>query len=287
MATKFEKHLDTAQESLLSFLQTLVGQAVTLDVKLGQPVDQAAVFGEAEPYVKLVYASESEGFAVLLDQGWVGILAEGMLGMSMGIEDEGAVDLITEMGGQGYGSIRNALSGAGVVLPDVMFKVVKPGEAISPSDIPLDLIRIEANATVNGTALTAIVAVPFAQDEALPPPPDPVMPGERVEVSPAAFPDFGSPRRSHGGGDGEAGSFGMLAEVELEISVELGRRSIPLAEVLRLTTGSIVELEKLVGEPLAIYANGQLIAEGEAIVIDEQFGIRVTSLRTSARRALA
>ncbi|MEM6646488.1 MAG: flagellar motor switch protein FliN [Bacteroidota bacterium] len=286
MATKLQKHLDAAQESLLSFLQTLVGQAVTLDVKLGDPVDQAAVFGEAEPYVKLVHASESDGFAVLLDAGWVSILAEGMLGMSMGIEDEGAVDLVTEMGGQGYGSIRNALSGAGVVLPEVTFKVVKPGEALSPSEIPLDLIRIEANATVNGTALKAVIAVPFAQDEALPPPPpDPVMPGARVEVNPAAFPDFGSTRRRPGG-DGESGSFGMLAEVELEISVELGRRSIPLAEVLRLTTGSIVELEKLVGEPLSIYANGQLIAEGEAIVIDEQFGIRVTSLRTSGRRAL-
>jgi len=285
MATNLKQHLDTAQESLLSFLQTLVGQAVTLDVTLGDPVDQADVFAEAEAYVKLVYASESDGFAVLLDEGWVSILAEGMLGMSMGIEDEGAVDLVTEMGGQGYGSIRNALSGAGVVLPEVTFKVAKPGEGISPSDLPLDLVRIEARATVNGTALTAVVAVPFAQDQALPPPPDPVMPGERVEVSPAAFPDFGSPRRSLGG-DGQAGSFGMLAEVELEISVELGRRSIPLAEVLRLTTGSIVELEKLVGEPLSIYANGQLIAEGEAIVIDEQFGIRVTSLRTSGRRAL-
>ncbi|GAB5520837.1 MAG: hypothetical protein RhofKO_30880 [Rhodothermales bacterium] len=284
MATKLQKHLDTAQESLLSFLQTLVGQAVTLDVSLGQPVDQAAVFGEADPYVKLVHASESDGFVVLLDEGWVSILAEGMLGMPMGIEDEGAVDLITEMGGQGYGSIRNALSGAGVVLPEAGFKVVKPGGALSPSEIPLDLIRIEAKATVNGKPLAAVVAMPFAQDEELAAPPDPVMPDERVNVSPAAFPDFGRSKRA-AGGDGESGSFNMLAEVELEVSVELGRRSIPLAEVLRLTTGSIVELEKLVGEPLAIYANGQLIAEGEAIVIDEQFGIRVTSLRASSRRA--
>jgi len=54
--------------------------------------------------------------------------------------------------------------------------------------------------------------------------------------------------------------------------------------VLRLTTGSIIELEKLVGEPLEIYANGRLIAEGEAVVIDEQFGVRITNLVTGNRQ---
>ncbi|MDX1530351.1 MAG: FliM/FliN family flagellar motor switch protein, partial [Rhodothermales bacterium] len=51
-----------------------------------------------------------------------------------------------------------------------------------------------------------------------------------------------------------------------------------------LTTGSVVELEKLVGEPLEIYANGRLIAEGEAVVIDEQFGVRITALAAAERK---
>jgi flagellar motor switch protein FliN/FliY len=70
----------------------------------------------------------------------------------------------------------------------------------------------------------------------------------------------------------------MLADVELDVTVELGRRRMPLADILRLTSGSVVELEKLVGEPLQVFANNRLIAEGEAVVIDDQFGVRITSL---------
>ena len=69
----------------------------------------------------------------------------------------------------------------------------------------------------------------------------------------------------------------------MEITVELGRRKLPLADLLNLTTGSIIELEKLVGEPLEVYANGRLIAEGEAVVIDEQFGVRITNLAARQR----
>ncbi|NKN80648.1 flagellar motor switch protein FliN [Weissella cibaria] len=79
-------------------------------------------------------------------------------------------------------------------------------------------------------------------------------------------------------------TFGLLADVELEVTVELGRRRLPLADILRLTNGSVIELEKLVGEPLDIYANGRFIPEGEAVVIDDQFGIRITSLASTRNR---
>jgi len=98
-----------------------------------------------------------------------------------------------------------------------------------------------------------------------------------VSVAPLNLPDLGPEAISGDGGH----PFGLLADVELAVTVELGRRRLPLADILRLTTGSIIELEKLVGEPLDIYANGRLIAEGEAVVIDEQFGIRITSLVTT------
>lgn len=77
----------------------------------------------------------------------------------------------------------------------------------------------------------------------------------------------------------------LLAGVELEVSVELGRVQLPLAEVLKLSTGSVVELEKLVGEPLAVYANGRLIAEGEAVVVGDQFGVRIIRLAGSSAEA--
>jgi len=55
--------------------------------------------------------------------------------------------------------------------------------------------------------------------------------------------------------------------------------------VLQLSVGSVVELDRLIGEPLGIYANGQLIAEGEAVVLGDQFGVRVTRLIAGDRRA--
>lgn len=77
----------------------------------------------------------------------------------------------------------------------------------------------------------------------------------------------------------------ILKDVELDISVELGRKELPLGEVLHLVRGSIIELDKLAGEPVEIYANGHRIAEGEVVVIDEHFGVRITNL-VSARERL-
>ncbi len=97
-----------------------------------------------------------------------------------------------------------------------------------------------------------------------------------VEVAAAAFPDVGA---EHLDGDGVMPTnLHVLHDVELDVTVELGRRHLPLADVLRLGVGSVVELEKMVGESLSVYANGRLIAEGEAVVVDEQFGVRITKL---------
>ncbi|NNE69661.1 MAG: flagellar motor switch protein FliN [Rhodothermales bacterium] len=99
-------------------------------------------------------------------------------------------------------------------------------------------------------------------------------PAQGVRVHAAEFPELGDEEVS---GSGQ-GNLGLLAGVELEVTVELGRRRMPLADILRLTSGSVLELEKLVGEPLQIFANNRFIAEGEAVVIDEQFGVRITAL---------
>ena len=70
----------------------------------------------------------------------------------------------------------------------------------------------------------------------------------------------------------------LLADVEIEVTVELGRRRMSLGEVSRLDVGSVVELDTLAGEPLVLYANGRRIATGEAVVVDGQFGVRVQAL---------
>jgi flagellar motor switch protein FliN/FliY len=75
----------------------------------------------------------------------------------------------------------------------------------------------------------------------------------------------------------------LLADVELEISVELGRRRLTIGEVSRLAVGSVLELDTLAGEPLRLFANGRLIGTGEAVVVDGQFGIRISTLAAPPR----
>lgn len=82
-----------------------------------------------------------------------------------------------------------------------------------------------------------------------------------------------------------ASTMDLLADVELDVTVELGRCRLPLGEVARLGVGSVVELDTLAGEPLVVYANGRRIATGEAVVVDGQFGIRIGRLYHAGERA--
>jgi flagellar motor switch protein FliN/FliY len=70
-------------------------------------------------------------------------------------------------------------------------------------------------------------------------------------------------------------SLGFVMDVPVELSVEIGRRVMRLGELLKLGPESILELDKLSGEPLDIYANKKLVARGEAVVIGERYGVRL------------
>lgn len=77
----------------------------------------------------------------------------------------------------------------------------------------------------------------------------------------------------------------LILDVPLQVTVELGRTKKTIKEVLDLTTGSIVELDKLAGEPVEIQINGHYLAKGEVVVIDENFGVRITEIASPAERA--
>ena len=76
----------------------------------------------------------------------------------------------------------------------------------------------------------------------------------------------------------------FLLDIPLEISVELGRTRILVNELLQLGQGSVVELSKLAGEPLEILINQKLIARGEAVVVNEKFGVRITDIISPTER---
>ena len=80
-------------------------------------------------------------------------------------------------------------------------------------------------------------------------------------------------------------NIGLILDVPLQITVELGRTHKSIKEILELSNGSIVELDKLAGEPVEIQVNGHYLAKGEVVVIDENFGVRITEIATPEERA--
>lgn len=80
-------------------------------------------------------------------------------------------------------------------------------------------------------------------------------------------------------------NIGLILDVPLSVTVELGQTKKSIKDILELTNGSIVELDKLAGEPVDIKVNGQFLAKGEVVVIDENFGVRITEIASPAERA--
>ena len=104
---------------------------------------------------------------------------------------------------------------------------------------------------------------------------------DTVTVQPVKFASFDdAPNAS-----GEASkNLDNLLDIKLQLTVELGRATLPVKKVLELTRGSIIELEKIAGEPVELYANGKLIAHGEVVVIEDNFGLRITSMTEPENR---
>lgn len=78
--------------------------------------------------------------------------------------------------------------------------------------------------------------------------------------------------------EGESGSIEMLMDIRLPVSVELGRTQTLVRDILDYGPGTVVELNKLAGDPVDILVNGKLVAQGEVVVIDDHFGVRITVL---------
>lgn len=85
-------------------------------------------------------------------------------------------------------------------------------------------------------------------------------------------------------GEGARRELDFILDIPLDVSAELGRTKLLINELLQLGQGSVIELNKLAGEPLEIYVNGKLVARGEAVVINEKFGVRLTDIISPIER---
>jgi flagellar motor switch protein FliN/FliY len=84
--------------------------------------------------------------------------------------------------------------------------------------------------------------------------------------------------------NGDSRRLDMLLDVPLEVNVELGRTRMTIQDLLQLGPGSVVELDKVAGEALDILVNGRLVARGEAVVVNDKFGIRITDIVSPQER---
>jgi flagellar motor switch protein FliN/FliY len=94
-----------------------------------------------------------------------------------------------------------------------------------------------------------------------------------VEVAPAELGELGP-----GVPDGPPGDLRLLSEVPLQVTVELGRAVMRVRNLLALREGSVIELDRAPGSPVDVFVNGKLVARGDVVVVDEEFGVRVTEV---------
>ena len=112
------------------------------------------------------------------------------------------------------------------------------------------------------------------EDEEPEPEPDPVKQIELDELQ-----DEGRP-----GGNGDNPELEVILDIPVRISMEVGATKIPIRNLLQLNQGSVVELDRLAGEPLDVLVNGTLIAHGEVVMVNDKFGIRLTDVVSQSER---
>ncbi len=276
-------------------------------------VDMSVDLMENEEFAKAQLETVSNGVRELLDLVSLTLFAGGLAGAEVTLSDVRLGQIDFTMGmladvAQGVTPVRADFS---LSLPDdrrAHVTLVVPADLLSRIAGLLDMDEAEP-AGVGESADAGIAG-------AVPPPPPPAseiafgLSDEALNVTPLR-PDVGGAEdggASPGPGDGAdipvhpvrfpplsaPGSSGaaqspidMIMDVSMRVTVELGRSTMMVEEVLALGPGSVVELNKLAGEPVDILVNERLIARGEVVVVDENFGVRVTEIVSPRRRAHA
>jgi flagellar motor switch protein FliN len=112
--------------------------------------------------------------------------------------------------------------------------------------------------------------------------------GKKAEVEPGGVLSGGDGVRpfssASSAADAPLSDINMVLDIPVQLSVELGRTKVPIKHILQLGQGSVVELDALAGEPMDVLVNGYLIAQGEVVVVNDKFGIRLTDVVTPSER---
>ena len=159
--------------------------------------------------------------------------------------------------------------------------------AVTPNNTPVSDVGVKPTNSVQQPANNQVPMPTTHQQPQMMPPQQgqvaaqmPASAGQQMPYAPWQF----APISSTPMGQDQLSNMELLRDVTLQITVELGRARMPIGEILELVNGSIVELNKQAGEAVELYVQGKLIARGEVVIIDENFGIRITSIVSPQER---
>lgn len=258
--------------------------------------------GTEDIYLFCTDTNSNTDVIAILDKEWFGLLSSIMLGIEENSFNDKTRDLLENFAGELKTTFKNVLSGDGFeieidkILP---YQHSELKEHLNHSEYLITRLEVEGLADENVLAAVLIGnpdtlkskeeqepeneiiseesgdGFKETNGEELGEIPDEVLSGSYIE-----FEDFDD-ESSLDLLTEDGKSMDMLRDVNMDLSVELGRIELPLGRVLQLAKGSVIELDKLAGEPVDILVNGQRIAQGEVVVIDEHFGVRISNLITT------
>lgn len=110
---------------------------------------------------------------------------------------------------------------------------------------------------------------------------------QEVAPAPEMAADSGKPDKMAGIPDTSHRNLSLILDIPLRVAVELGRTKMVVNDLLNLGQGSVIELNKLAGEPMEVLVNDKLVARGEAVVVNEKFGVRLTDIISPSERVEA
>lgn len=312
------KVADTFANSENSVINMLAGKNVTTSVGATEIKTQEE-FASSFSEMPFIFSCTFGGFddkplSLVVDQKGALTLADLMMGGG-GAELPEPSDLywnasqegLSQVVGSAFTSLAGLLAGRRLMPENTTSAIAEDNwlaVAVEPADKKLWISPV--NVTIDGlkpfsiwTCLTLDNALDIsgAMRDALagkqPPAPAPSSPmggggmmggrqnaGPAVDVRPAAFQPLGG-----GAASGSPSPIDLIADIPVRVTVELGKARKSVSEILALTAGAVVELDKMAGEPVDILVNGKLIAHGEVVVIDENFGVRITDIVPGAARA--
>lgn len=186
---------------------------------------------------------------------------------------EAETDAFGELANQVAGSVAAALAGmagtpVGFEAPRAAWLPDGGGGLLAPSEALVLALQVQAG-PVGAEAVLMLPPAALAT------------PAAKAQVPAAPLPTLADPPAPRNGNGIE-----MLLDISLPVAVELGRTRMMIRDILHLAPGSVLELDKLAGDPVEIMINGKSIARGEVVVIDENFGVRLTSIVTPSERVM-